>query len=602
MAEWASSRTPPAGSVRRADSGWPRSGWFDARARPVVAPAHAAPAWPGPPPADRGGFVRLWKAFMSARLLLALALLALQLSAHALAQPVPTWAMALTAAYAVLTMLERWLATPQGPGRSFDGQWFYTAGVDLLFVAALMTQEIAAGIHYTPLLALPVLMAAILGTRTLALGTAALAALLMLGDAAIGARASLWAGTAEVAQAGLMGCGLLALAWLTNTLALRLAREQQLTVRSRAEVRMQSLVNNLVIETLADGVLVVDAAGVVHAANPAARGMLGSDLEVTPRVFGLADHPAWVQLADLVRLTFEGHVVDGTEIILHHEDQAASQLKVRTERTPSLGAEDEARLCVVFLQDLRGMQAQLRTEKLAAMGRMSAAVAHEFRNPLAAISQANALLAEELAEPAQQRLTDMIRQNARRLAHIVDDVLDVARAPGLADETEGLVLNDETEAFCAEWAAQHGAGARLELHLLAPELTVRFAREHLRRLLVNLLDNAARYASVRPGAIQVTTQAIRHGPVLLSVWSDGAPLDPVVQSHLFEPFSSSESRSSGLGLFICRELCERHGAELAHERTVRVRAGQPVEGNAFSIQMRRAPGSFSSSSFGESSF
>jgi signal transduction histidine kinase len=68
---------------------------------------------------------------------------------------------------------------------------------------------------------------------------------------------------------------------------------------------------------------------------------------------------------------------------------------------------------------------------------------------------------------------------------------------------------------------------------------------------------------------------IRHGPVLLSVWSDGAPLDPVVESHLFEPFSSSESRSSGLGLYICRELCERHGAELAHERTVRVRAGSP---------------------------
>jgi two-component system sensor histidine kinase PilS (NtrC family) len=125
---------------------------------------------------------------------------------------------------------------------------------------------------------------------------------------------------------------------------------------------------------------------------------------VTPRVFGLADHPAWVQLADLVRLTFEGHAVDGTEIILHHEDQAASQLRCAPSAR-SLGAEDEARLCVVFLQDLRGMQAQLRTEKLAAMGRMSAAVAHEIRNPLAAISQANALLAEELAEPAQQRLT-----------------------------------------------------------------------------------------------------------------------------------------------------------------------------------------------------
>jgi two-component system sensor histidine kinase PilS (NtrC family) len=119
-------------------------------------------------------------------------------------------------------------------------------------------------------------------------------------------------------------------------------------------------------------------------------------------------------------------------------------------------------------------------------------------------------------------------------------------------------------------------------------------------VLVNLLDNAA--LRQRAARRHPDDAVIRHGPVLLSVWSDGAPLDPVVQSHLFEPFSSSESRSSGLGLYICRELCERHGAELAHERTVRVRAGQPVEGNAFSIQMRRAPGSFSSSSFGESSF
>jgi hypothetical protein len=86
-------------------------------------------------------------------------LLALQLSAHALAQPVPAWAMS-SPPYAVLTMLERWLATPQGPGRSFDGQWS-TPPAPTCFVAALMT-EIAAGIRYTPLLALPVLMAAIL--------------------------------------------------------------------------------------------------------------------------------------------------------------------------------------------------------------------------------------------------------------------------------------------------------------------------------------------------------------------------------------------------------------------------------------------------------
>ena len=114
------------------------------------------------------------------------------------------------------------------------------------------------------------------------------------------------------------------------------------------------------------------------------------------------------------------------------------------------------------------------------------------------------------------------------------------------------------------------------------------AREHLRRILVNLLDNAARYASQRAGAIQVATHAVRHGPAVLMVWSDGAAMEPAVRRHLFEPFFSSESRSSGLGLFICRELCERHGASVGYERTSREQNGQIVEGNEFFVSFRRA--------------
>ena len=95
-------------------------------------------------------------------------------------------------------------------------------------------------------------------------------------------------------------------------------------------------------------------------------------------------------------------------------------------------AEGAESLCVMFLQDLREMEARVRTEKLAAMGRMSAAVAHEIRNPLAAIAQANALLDEDLTDPAQKRLTLMVRQNAKRLARIVDEILNVARVEHLA--------------------------------------------------------------------------------------------------------------------------------------------------------------------------
>ena len=141
---------------------------------------------------------------------------------------------------------------------------------------------------------------------------------------------------------------------------------------------------------------------------------------------------------------------------------------------------------------------------------------------------------------------------------------------------------------------QHQVGERLHLELLAPDVPVQFDRDHLRRLLVNLLDNAARYASRRPGAIRVETQSIRHGPVLLAVWSDGVPMEPSVERHLFEPFFSSESRSSGLGLYICRELCERHGAGIAYERTARGQNGRMVDGNEFFVRLRRAPGGHSS--------
>ena len=567
---------PPPGAAREQHT------WFG----PSHPPAAATPAAAELEPST--GFNRLWTAFMSARVLVALALLGLHIGLHLLGRPVTVWVLGCCTAFVVVTAAARLALRPRGPGRAFDAQWLPTVGLDLLFFATLQWQG-NLGINYTPLLALPVVMAAILGSRALALGTAALTALMLLGYAAWTVSASAWANTADMAQAGLTGAGLLMLALLTNQLASRLVREEAVARRSRIEAQVQSLVNNMVIEALPDGVLVVDSTHLVRTANPAARLMLGSDQEVTPHLFSLHDNPAWLQLMHIAQLTFADTPVDAAEVILHHEDRMPSRLQVRTQRTPPIG-DSGVSLCVMFLQDLREMEARLRTEKLASMGRMSAAVAHEIRNPLAAISQANALLEEDLESPLQRRLTDMVRQNAERLQHIVEDVLNVARVqgPGDALETHALALDEEADTFCGEWAQQHAAGARLRVDLNAPEVQVQFARDHLRRILVNLLDNAARYASAHEGAIQVATHAVRHGPVMLMVWSDGAAMEPAVRRHLFEPFFSSESRSSGLGLFICRELCERHGATIAYERTAREQAGRIVEGNEFFVSFRRA--------------
>ena len=235
------------------------------------------------------------------------------------------------------------------------------------------------------------------------------------------------------------------------------------------------------------------------------------------------------------------------------------------------------------------MEARLRTEKLAALGRMSTAVAHEIRNPLAAIAQANELLEEDLREPAHKRLSQMVRQNAQRLGKIVDEVLDIAR---VKDETDGnsvarLPLDNEVRSMCADWGLQSGHLQGIEFDLNAGELGVRFDPDHLRRVLINLLDNALRHAGSKPGAIRVQTLISPARRGMVKIWSAGEPMEQTVQQHLFEPFFSSQSRSSGLGLYICRELCERHQAVISYQRVHRdTMDSDSPEGNEFSVAFR----------------
>ncbi|MBX9832840.1 MAG: ATP-binding protein, partial [Burkholderiaceae bacterium] len=138
-----------------------------------------------------------------------------------------------------------------------------------------------------------------------------------------------------------------------------------------------------------------------------------------------------------------------------------------------------------------------------------------------------------------------------------------------------------------DWQAQDPAQRRALVALEASATQVEFDAEHLRRVLVNLLDNALRYRGQEPDSLSVITRATPSGQVILQVWSDGAPMDKSVERHLFEPFFSSESRSSGLGLYICRELCQRHGASISYQRLNRTTARGETGGNAFTVGFRR---------------
>ena len=536
-------------------------------------------------------FLRLWHGFLNGRVLVALALLLLQFLGLALHQSPQPAELAIGLVYLAATLTLRWLKSDSVPAPQASVQWLPTIGIDLVTICTLQWLH-TGGMSFTPLFGLPILMAAVLGTLTLALGTTAAATLCLLAwTMSLGDQ-----GAADAAQrylqVALTCTGYFVLAFLVHQLAVRLVREQKSARQSQLVALVQSQVSALVVQNLNDGVLVLDNQGSVHLSNQACLRLLGTTA-ATAVPWTLANTLAWAPLHDMVSQTFRQQAPQAADITLLLAGQSPIGLHVRTWLTqpPEAGrGVAHENLCVMFLHDLREMEARLRTEKLASMGRMSAAVAHEIRNPLAAIVQANALLAEDLHDPTQQRLSLMVQQNADRLARITEEVLDIARVQHQLHHgtPSALLLDKAVHNIWHDWCAQDPTIRRGQLVLQTADVTVEFEPDHLRRVLFNLLDNALRYCSSAADALQLHTSIHATGKAQLQMWSDGGPMDQSVERHLFEPFFSSESRSSGLGLYICRELCERHGASIAYQRVSQATAAGDRDGNAFTVQFRMA--------------
>lgn len=527
---------------------------------------------------------RLWQAFMAARMVLATVLVGLQLALLGTGTSFSRPLMGVCIAYLLLTLLSRALIQPRPLGQSFNHAWGALAGLDILTFTALQIVQGSIGhaaVNYTPLYALPVLLASVLGSLRLALGTAAGITVLMLGGAVLSGWNEASFAATNLVQPALSGAGFFAVAWLANQLATRLADEGARARQSQLAASMQQQVNELVIESLTDGVLVVDEYGRIRAANPAARSALQLSASSHAAALSLQDSAALRPLLDMARRSIAGASELSDVVSLNQDHLGVRRLHVRTRLAVGWGTS----LCVLFLQDQREMEARLRTEKLASMGRLSTAVAHEIRNPLSAIAQANALLDEDLQDPRLKRLTHMVDQNAKRLEKIVNDILNVARVrPAHTDAlVPALPLALTVHRVCTEWIQQNAAQRRVLLELPVDGTQVRFDPEHLRRVLVNLLDNALRYTQDEPQTVQIYLDQTRDGLAQAVVWSWAAPVEPSVQEHLFEPFFSSDSRSSGLGLYLCREMCERNRALLQYERRERTVVHERVDGNAFVV-------------------
>jgi len=548
--------------------------------------------------AQDSAFARVYRTYAAARAAVGLGLVLVQGVGSLTGLRASDAMLLVSLAYAVqaitLWLLPRFggLARPQAGKAQRRRQWLATIGVDLIAFSALHLLEVGSAFNFAALLVLPVLMAGVLTARLRALGTAAAVALVLL--------AAAWRaqgggeGPGLMLQSGLAGLGLFVIAVLAGELAGRLAREEVAARGSLELARQQAQLNRLVIEEMADGVLVVDLRLQVRVDRPGERALLVDQRLSPPAALQRDRSAAWGDLlAAAARALAEGRWPEaGQDVTLHFSEGHTRTLRMRvrfmrgrgTERADAAESEPAA---VLLLEDLRTLQARIRQDKLAAMGRVSAGIAHEIRNPLAAIAQANALMMEDELAPAQQRLARMVADNVERLKRLVDDVMELA--PGGEPGTRAIDATACVGSAAAEWARTMelplGDKSRLRAELSEQPLGVWFDTEHLRRVLVNLLDNAHRHASGNPGSVFLRLVARDASAVVLSVLSDGALIAPDVERRLFEPFFSTRSRGSGLGLYICRELCERHGASIEY----RPRPAAERLRNEFVVILRRAP-------------
>ena len=355
-------------------------------------------------------------------------------------------------------------------------------------------------------------------------------------------------------QVGLLSIAYFAVAWSAHTLAKYAVASERLASQRGAELASMAEANRLVIQGLPDGVLVVDESGAIRQFNPSAERLLGCD-------FAEAGAATLQQCAPLLADLFsawrrdQAPVPEGLRLAAPDRLVRVRFLPVRQQ---NFGG------AVIILEDMQRVQAQARQIKLAALGRLTANIAHEIRNPLSAISYAAELFSEEKEGPAQERLVDIIMENTRRLNSIVKDVMQLNRRDRA--QAEPLTLAEELDKFVRDICqAEHAPPEMLSVETQA-ECEVAFDRGHLNQVLWNLCSNAMRYCSKRTGSVRIVTRKSADGVVSLEVADDGAGVSPATEQQLFEPFFTTESSGTGLGLYIARELCEANGASLEYVR------------------------------------
>ncbi len=425
---------------------------------------------------------------------------------------------------------------------------------DVAAVTLLMHSSGGSASGLGSLLFVTIAINSVLLTRRMSIAFAAVATIAILGEQTY---AVLYesAGQVGYTQAGIIGVILFAAALGGQYVGGRLQESEALAEQRGLDLANLSEINDYVIQHMRTGVMVVDEHGSIRMLNGAAAENLETGAATPQALAGASPRlknelDAWRQGAHRRPATILSP--QGRPLIPHFASIGGSR----------------AGGVLIFLEDASAVAEQVRQMKLATLGRLTASIAHEIRNPLAAVSHANQLLAESnQVHGEDRRLSEIIGENSARMERMVENILQLSRRDNT--RAEELDLAGWLKDFIAEFRDRHalpGSALLLRADTLDP-LLARVDPSHLHQIVWNLSENALRHG--RDGGdgprIEYRIGLSPTAAAFLEVLDRGPGVPADIVEHIFEPFYTSDPRGTGLGLFIARELCECNRAGLSYQ-------------------------------------
>lgn len=363
-------------------------------------------------------------------------------------------------------------------------------------------------------------------------------------------------GLGEATYAAIYGITFFAVAIVAVKLA-RQARTSEILAHNRGQA-LETLadLNTHIVESMDTGIIVVNDVGRIRKMNAAARNILALSDDQQPKRLS--------HCARSLQQAYKNWKSTGksTRAQLPTETDSNQLFEASFVQTSQHDYSDT----LIYLYDTSERDQRLQELKLAALGRLTASIAHEIRNPLGAISHATQLLAEsEVLNASDQRLTQIVKTNSERMNTMVESILNLSKKESASRET--MHLQPWLKDITSEFRLRHDLTEQgLCLEFEEPLSTASVDPGQLHQVVWNLLQNAQKHA-VPEKALSIRLRAgssENHKTAWLDICDNGAGIDEQTRQHLFEPFFTTANSGTGLGLFIARELCNSNGGSLEY--------------------------------------